>query len=145
MSTQPIQDALQALAIFQQLDDSERTYLAQHATQHTFAANEVIIKEGDQVQAMYLIRQGVVRVSTSAMKREVELKKLGTGSYFGEVSVLSGKTATATVTAYENEVVTIAVAREALNELIQNNAEFRKTLEGVTLARAKDTISKVLK
>ena len=42
-------------------------------------------------------------------------------------------------------VKVVAVDREAVMELIKQDERVRKMLEGVTLARAKDTISKVLK
>jgi CRP-like cAMP-binding protein len=79
------------------------------------------------------------------MNREVELKKLGAGTYFGEVSLLSGKEATATVEVLQAPVKAVAVDREAVMELVKQDERVRKMLEGVTLARAKDTISKVLK
>ena len=132
--------------LFSSLNETEHAYLTQHATLKTFAEEQTIVQEGEKVHALYLITRGVARVSTTSMDREIELKKLGAGSYFGEVSVLSGKTATATVKAYSSDgVETVAIGREAILELLQNKPDLRKVLEGVTLARAKDTISKVLK
>lgn len=140
-----IEETLSNTSLFAHLSGAQRSYLAQHAQHKIYAAGDTIITEGEHVSCMFVIQEGVVRVSTASFKREVELKKLGAGAYFGEVSVLSGKTATATVKAHEGPASVIAIAREAIVELIGDDAELRKVLEGVTLARAKDTIAKVLK
>ena len=145
MSTD-IAQTIASSQLFSSLNETEHAYLTQHASLKTFEESETIVAEGEKVHALYLITRGIARVSTVTMDREIELKKLGAGSYFGEVSVLSGKTATATVKAFSNQgVETVAIGREAILELLQNKPDLRKTLEGVTLARAKDTISKVLK
>ncbi len=140
-----IEDTLSNTSLFTHLSNAQRGYLVQHAQHKVFAEGDDIIKEGEKVSCLFIVQDGVVRVSTESFNREVELKKLGQGAYFGEVSVLSGKSATATVKAFGGEASLVAIAREAIVELIGEDDQLRKVLEGVTLARAKDTIAKVLK
>ncbi len=85
-----------------------------------------------------------MRVWTKSLEREVDLKTLGKGAYFGEVSLMSGKAATATVEAQGNATV-LAIDKATVLELVERDEKVRKMLEGLTLARAKDTLGKVLK
>jgi CRP-like cAMP-binding protein len=85
-----------------------------------------------------------VRVWTRAGDREVDLATLEEGSFFGEVSVVGDKLATATVEAIEPGAQVLAVERETLRALAAVDDQLRRALEGSTLARARDTLSKVL-
>lgn len=142
--TSIIQDTINSHALLEALNDEQRQQLAEQAQLTHYTKGDIIVREGLPVESMYIIAKGVVRVSTLSMSREVELKRMGLGSYFGEVSLLSGKSATATVEADE-DVSLVCLQRDALEDILTQNQTLRATLEGVTLARAKDTISKVLK
>lgn len=139
-----IRDTIEMSHLFETLSDSHKEQLAANATLLELGEGDVIVAEGTTVASLFLVVEGIVRVSTQSMAREVELKKLGTGSYFGEVSLLSGKEATATVEAFK-EVKLVAIERDAVLDVLSQNEGVRRILEGVTLARAKDTIAKVLK
>lgn len=142
---QIIEETIDTSSLFNHLSEQHKRYLAERASLQEYSSGDVIIEEGTPVASLYLVCDGVVRVSTNSMNREVELKKLGAGAYFGEVSLLSGKEATATVEAIQSPTKVVAIQKDAVLELIQADEHVRKVLEGVTLARAKDTISKVLK
>jgi len=142
---QVIHDTISTSPLFKHLSATLIQYLGDRSKLVEFGDGDVIIEEGTSVASLYLMSAGVVRVWTNSMNREVELKKLGAGTYFGEVSLLSGKEATATVEVLQSPVKVVAVDREAVVELVKQDERVRKMLEGVTLARAKDTISKVLK
>ncbi len=65
----------------------------------TFAAGAVIIKEGEPGDSLYLIRNGVVKVSKRMEGRERVLAYLRDGTYFGEVALLRNEPRNATITA----------------------------------------------
>lgn len=134
---------IRELPLFSHLSDEWLTRLAEKATVREFAVGEHLIDEGAMVEELFVIAAGHVRVWTQGLGRAVELKTLGSGNYVGEVSLLSGKTATATVEASEALTV-VAIARSAVLALVEGDEKVRKVLEGVTLARAKDTLGKVL-
>lgn len=134
-----------ACSLFKHLPQDKIQTLTSSATLLEVAPGQTIVQEGTPVASLYLVADGVVRVSTVSLDREVELKHLGRGSYFGEVSLLSGKSATATVESAQEGTRVIALNKEAILDLVSADDTVRKMLEGVTLARAKDTISKVLK
>ena len=138
-----ISNTIRSSSLFMHLSDDQLTRLVKGATFLTFAEGEQVIEEGKMVDHLFVLLSGEVHVWTNAMGKHVDLKTLGAGAYFGEVSLLSGKTATATVEARSAAEV-VGIAREAILAIISEDKKVRKVLEGVTLARAKDTLGKVL-
>lgn len=140
---QSISAALQSSSLFKHLSQELLEHLANHATTVSFAAGENLIEEGKAVETLFLIVEGKIRVTTNAFGKIVDLKTMGAGDYVGEVSLLSGKMATASVQA-ESPTQAVAIGKDALLDVIDNDETLRKSLEHITLARAKDTLGKVL-
>ena len=65
-------------------------------------AGEVVIREGDPGEALYVIQEGRVKVEKRAGDKTVTLTELGPGTAFGEMSLLEPSPTSATVTAMEN-------------------------------------------
>lgn len=130
--------------LFKHLSGEDMQSIIDTATLQEYADGDAIIEEGGAVSALYVLVDGNVRVWTKSLNREVDLKTLGRGAYFGEVSLMSGKSATATVEA-QGSATAIAIAKDTVLRLVEKDEKVRKMLEGLTLARAKDTLGKVLK
>ena len=143
--TEILRNTVASSALFSHLSEEELSGIVDSSTLQTFSAGEAIISEGEPVKSLYIVASGEVHVSTNALGRDVDLQTLQAGSYFGEVSLMSGKNATATVEAKSETVEVVAIERQAISELVGRDDQVRKVLEGVTLERAKDTLGKVLK
>ena len=130
--------------LFKHLSPDGMQAVIDAATIREYVDGEAIIEEGGAVRHLCVLVDGKVRVWTKSLNREVELKTLGRGAYFGEVSLMSGKAATATVEAQGTARV-LAIDKAAVLRLVEEDEKVRKMLEGLTLARAKDTLGKVLK
>lgn len=130
--------------LFKHLSAEDMQQIVDGATVREYEDGDPIIEEGGSVRHLYILVEGKVRVWTKSLDREVELKTLGRGAYFGEVSLMSGKSATATVESQGHSSV-LGIDREVVLKLVESDAQVRKMLEGLTLARAKDTLGKVLK
>ena len=139
-----LHEAITESPLFKHLEEDWVGRILDQTEERDYEESEIIIHEGRPVSHLFIVLEGRVRVSTESDGREVELKNLGPGAYFGEVSLLSGKDATATVEAKSDAVELAAIEREVVVELVKSDERIRKMLEGVTLARAKDTIGKVL-
>lgn len=129
--------------LFSHLSEDQLNLVAQGATLLDVDGEHVLIEEGAKVENLFVIVSGTVEVFTNSLGRHVDLTKLAAGAYVGEVSLLSGKTATATVRTLEASQI-VAIGRETIVNMVDQDETLRKTLEGVTLARAKDTLGKVL-
>jgi CRP/FNR family transcriptional regulator, cyclic AMP receptor protein len=128
--------------LFKSLDDDGRTRLLDGASRVTFDAGQVVVREGDPGEALYLIRRGQVRVSTTCEGETVPLAILGPGACFGEVALLSGRPRTANVIATE-PCTMLCFPRQLIEDILTAYPKVRKLLETVVLGRARDTIEKI--
>lgn len=140
-----IRETIDQSPLFKHLSDDWRDRLVDGSSLETHQKGNAVIDEGQEEQHhLFIVIDGEAKVWTRSPTREVELKTLSPGAYFGEVSLLSDKTATATVEPATDTLQVLALDRKLLLELIEDDEKVRKMLEGVTLARAKDTIGKVM-
>jgi len=122
---------LKAIPILQDLDEEEIRKFLEIARQVRFPQREVILREGDIGDTMYLIEEGVVEVSkTLAMKmgredyqdREKVLTKLSAVDHpvFGEVALFEQGKRTATVVAL-TDCVLLEISRPDFLKLAEQN------------------------
>ena len=71
----------------------------------SFARGELLIREGQNLPGVRLIRSGTVRVVRQHLGKEVSIATLGAGESFGEISFLDQSGASASVVADEDVVV----------------------------------------
>lgn len=130
--------------LFKSLDDEGRVRALQESSLHTFAKGTVILREGQPGDEFYLIASGTVRVETTGADPEhpVELAILGRGAFFGEVSVLTGRPRTASVTAVD-DVLVVVFSQDLVERLLEAYPRVRKLLDAIVLGRARDTIEKI--
>ena len=90
---------LQTAPFFSVLAPEERAEVANRFRPRRFGRGATIIEEGATGGGLYLILVGEVEVVRNDAAGQVELGLLGEGSYFGEMSLLRGANASATVRA----------------------------------------------
>lgn len=94
---------LRQVPLFEGLDDEQLDAIALVTITRRFDKHQVIILAEEEGDALFIISSGQVKVSiVSEDGREVILSLLGTGSVFGELSLLDGKPRSANVVATEN-------------------------------------------
>jgi CRP/FNR family transcriptional regulator, cyclic AMP receptor protein len=86
-------DDLGRLALFVDLPEDELATIAARAEEVTFAESQWIIRQGEPQSAVYVIVEGEVAVVIDDEDRRV----LSKGSFFGEVAVLLGEPASASI------------------------------------------------
>ena len=93
---------------------------------------------------MYLIVSGEVKVYTrGSQSGSVYLAKLGEGDFFGEVSILTGKPRTATITAAQRTEL-LRLDKEKLDNLLSGHPGIRKVLDDFYKRRAKHTVEAMI-
>ncbi len=110
------------------LSASELDSLASTAKLRRFAAGEVVFKEGDKADGLYLIRRGSVMVSRMIAGREYTLSYVAAGNYVGEMALMSGRPRLATVKAAINTEA-ILLETEHVTAKIEQNVELRSQLD----------------
>lgn len=93
-------------------------------SQEVFEPGEVIFKEGEQGQYMYILRSGIVHIKKKVENGEKLLKKVEQPhDFFGEMSLLDERPRSATAIAETNTNV-LKIDRESFENLIINNGKF---------------------
>ncbi len=112
-------ETLGKLPLFRKLDDDELDTLSAASSLQEYAAGDTVVREGQPGDSMYLIRSGSVRVIRARGQRaERTLAELGTGAYFGEMSLLTGEPRTATVVA-KTDAVALMIPKAAISALFE--------------------------
>lgn len=88
---------LGGVPVFESLPTDARDALAGGATSRLFGHGEVVVREGEPGDSMFVVRTGRVVVTVGPDRREVAT--IDAGGYFGEMSMLTGDPRSATVTA----------------------------------------------
>jgi len=99
---------LRSLPLFAGLTEEFIDGLRERVELVAYGPGDVIVKQGDEADALYLVRIGFVKVSQRSPGGEVILQYLRRGDYFGEMGLLGAGVRTASCTALDHvEVVRI--------------------------------------
>ncbi|SRR5581483_1201226 len=131
--------------LFEVLTADEREALVKEMDLEQFDEGAVIISEGEPGSAMYVIVSGEVKVYTrgTGNSGSVYLAKLGEGDFFGEVSVLTGKPRTATITASRSTEL-LRLDKEKLDGALAKHPGIRRVLDDFYKKRAKHTVEAMI-
>src|SRR5437870_10091121 len=132
--------------LFEVLNDEERAALVKEMDLEQHREGDIIISEGESGSSMYVIAHGEVKVYTRATGNtggSVYLAKLGEGDFFGEVSVLTGKPRTATITASQPTEL-LRLDKEKLDNALGKYPGIRKVLDEFYKKRAKHTVEAMI-
>jgi hypothetical protein len=81
--------------LFSRLTDDQRRQIAAASAIRLFGAGEVIVRQGDPGQSMFIVCSGSVEVLLEPDRRQVAV--IEKGGYFGEMSLLTGDPRSASV------------------------------------------------
>ncbi len=129
-------DLLRRVPVFEGLPKDSLRRLASAARDETYLHGERIAVEGDTGDRMFVIVHGKVRVASGPEGSTQAIAVLEAGSYFGEMSLLTGAPRLATVAA-EGLVEAISLAAPALAVELREHPEFaRKMADAAATRRA---------
>ncbi len=108
-----------------------------------FSAQELLLKEGERNQNLYVILDGNLQVSCqdSDIKNQIPITNLNAGDFFGEFSLLTGAAASATVKALSTGWVACLKRRE-VDRLAAHFPGFLPRILNSFRARKQDLIKK---
>jgi CRP/FNR family transcriptional regulator, cyclic AMP receptor protein len=110
--------ALGQVGLFQGLPRKTLQFLADMSREHTFAAGDEIVVQGERSGRFYLIMDGGAEVQVNG----VTINVLGPGQHFGEYAVIDEEPRTATVRA-TTPVRAYSLSPTTLRSLLKEDAE----------------------
>ena len=130
--------------LFSVLNDSDRADLLNDFQLKTCSDGELVIKEGDSGDAMFLIKQGRAKVTTGESgSKELVLAELKEGDFFGEVSLITGKPRTANISA-DGPLELMELSKKSMMKYIGKYPQIEDLLKDYIKARAYGTISTIM-
>ena len=132
--------------IFQNLDATAREHLAVRMQQRIVPGGEVVIQAGDAGNSMFVIFEGLLHASVPGHDglSTVRVGSLGAGSFFGEISALTGEPRSATVTAACDSLI-FEIQKDAFASLIATRPDVLQVLGDAIAARRTRTADALAK
>ncbi len=113
---------LATVPLFDRLTPEQRSLIQSYIEVQDIPKDRVLLWEGSQHDAMYVLWEGRVMVSKKIRGHsEIVIAHLDPPNYFGEVDLLDGQGSSATVTA-EVPCRVLAISQERLRQLLDRDA-----------------------
>jgi len=130
---------LKTIRLFREFAEPELLAFASRLRERTLRKSQVLFREGDAGDEMFLVRRGTMIISKAVTGRvEQVLDRAPAGDFFGEMSLFDRAPRSATLQA-ETDVELLVLDRDNLNLLIEVNpraaAAFFQALVGVFIER----------
>ena len=125
---------LRSVPLFASLDEAFIEHLRENVELVSYNQNQLICKEGEEADAFYLIRSGMVRVSIALPGGEMVRTYLSRGDYFGEIGLLRSIKRTATCTALD-AVDVVKIPAVEFNLMLEKFPAVREQIEQIAAAR----------
>ncbi len=114
--------------IFDELEPAERVALLDWATERQYDPDQLILRQDDENQTIFVVVEGQVRVERTVEREPgdevpVVVARLGLGSIFGEMAFLTRANASASVFADE-PVKVLCLQHQHLREMAQQDPNF---------------------
>ncbi len=102
----------------------------------TFEPGEIIVSEAEAGDSLFVVASGSIRVYVRANTgRNNQIRILGEGEFFGEISLLSGKPRSATITAATPAEI-LELDRRTLDAIVVKHPQVPKVIREVSARRA---------
>jgi serine/threonine protein phosphatase PrpC len=111
-------EVLAKMPLFGRLTERELLRVMQAVEVHAYDPDEIVIREGDRGDELFIVLQGKVKVSRGGEM----LTRLGAGEHFGEMSLIRSVPRSATVTS-DGKSELIAIKRTEFFEILRKEHE----------------------
>ncbi|RVU42191.1 cyclic nucleotide-binding domain-containing protein [Lujinxingia sediminis] len=115
--TADLRAVFESLELFQTLSASEVSEVVGACTAEALEAHTLLFEQGDESDALYIVRSGTLEVSAvSPLGEKVVLATLGQGTVVGEMSLIEGGPRSATVSVVD-EVEVLKLSRASFEAM----------------------------
>lgn len=122
-------------AVFASLDESARAFITDQLAPRSITGGEVLLREGDSADSLYLIAEGRVRVTNRRDDGTTQvLAELGRGELVGEMALVTNDTRSATVTAVRDSLV-LELSASAFLDLVREHPDVLRDVTTAVVGR----------
>lgn len=111
---------LRTVPLFEGLGFSDLRKIELIAHERTFLPDEIIFHERQPGAGMYIIKEGLIKLTKTIDEEKVKIGELGEGEFFGEMSLLEDYPRSAEATAVV-KTEALGIFRPDLFDLIESN------------------------
>jgi CRP/FNR family transcriptional regulator, cyclic AMP receptor protein len=135
--------ALKAVPFFTELSDQELDVVRSLASEKTYPKNAVVLTEGEAGDSLFMIQSGKVKVFIGDEDgREIILKILGPGSFFGEMSMIDKQPRSASVTTLETSTF-LVLQHSAFEKCVEQAPRIAQMVMRVLAQRVREADRKI--
>src|SRR5258705_7808183 len=135
--------ALKAVPFFTHLTEHELDVVRSVATEKQYPKNAVVLTEGEMGDSLFMIQSGKVKVFIGDQEgREMILKILGPGDFFGEMSMIDKQPRSASVTTLESSVF-LVLSHSAFEKCIEKIPRIANMVMRVLAQRVREADRKI--
>jgi CRP/FNR family transcriptional regulator len=136
-------ELLRKIALFASLTSDELHGIRDKIVIKNFKKNEIILQEENTNEFMYMILDGEAKVvQTTDAGKEIIITVHQTGDFFGELSLIDGKTSPAAVRATRNSMTAIISKNDFYALLLSQNKVLENLLQ-IFCSRLRESIKKI--
>jgi CRP-like cAMP-binding protein len=126
---------MEQVEIFSPLSKAELTKLVKEVRVETYSTGEIPVRQGDQGDSFYFIKNGRVDVVVEKSPGEKSVvATLGPGNFFGEMSLLTGAVRTASIVVKEDAEF-IVIDKDSFGSTLVNNPSIAESLSHILSER----------
>jgi branched-chain amino acid transport system substrate-binding protein len=132
---------LEEVDIFKPFTDYAKSYMSKNMNKRTYKPEEHVFRQNEDGDSLFIIEEGVVGVQVEITPgKRIEVARLGAGSFFGEMALLTGESRTANIVAI-SETVLFEITREHIAPLIEEQPQISQALSELLVQRKIETES----
>jgi cAMP-dependent protein kinase regulator len=135
-----LENVVLASPVLRRIPIADRAELISRFRERRFECGDVIIAQGSESRGLFLLVCGEVDVTRSDADDTLALARLSPGDYFGEISLVLQRPATATVSA-GTEALCLILPRDAFRQVIQQHPGLLAEVYETALKRQEETSS----
>jgi CRP/FNR family transcriptional regulator, cyclic AMP receptor protein len=132
-------NVIKNIPLFSELSDEETERIERIIIKKNFAKDQIVLFEEDTANYMYIVYSGKVRVvkqSTEGREQIITIHKKN--DFFGEMALLDGKTAPATVIAHEDAVIGL-LSKNDFDQHLLSHEKIRRKIIDLLCAHLRDS------
>lgn len=143
-SNNPIFAILEKIPLFEDLTEESSNIISSKITLEYYPKNHLIFSEGDEGDAMYIIKNGSVKIFRGPAEdpdEQEEVAVLNNNAFFGEMALVSDKPRNASAKTIDDSEI-FRLKKDDFYNLVTNNPSLAEQISSEFISRVKENMRK---